>query len=472
MGDFRVALFPSPLAGEGPGVRGPLSPIDESQLENGKTFHSIVFPLASRTPSDQNQTPEPIRMSRNSQFRTSHSAFRTLRWLLPFVLAGFCFWQAIPAGHRPKQSTAVASVQPPAVSKAAPATRRKLVTRPIQEIQVGQRVLAENPELRGQDIPQIEIDPETTRLLSLHMMKPDGHELKVETLLPLDSLIVALIDRLESDAAEDIKPLPLVGSEEDVFLNEVLIGHIVEMNLPELGADGPAAITSIHPCPPIEPNDGTGRRLVTSIFRHAAANVLDLYTSGSETSIGVTSNHPFWSEDRQSFIPACELHDGEHLRKANGTFTSVERLVPRAGPQPVFNFEVEGQHVYSVGPSGLLVHNSYLLTSTMHTLDLSNSSWRNTVFSKRGLVYILRDGKTGELLKVGQTTRSRFIGRFEKYVSAGNRTNRSLVLDVFETAKNRGRIEIEVRKYLGGMFNLPWDNTAGRLGRSGPGIPF
>lgn len=41
-----------------------------------------------------------------------------------------------------------------------------------------------------------------------------------------------------------------------------------------------------------------------------------------------------------------------------GTFVQVTRITPRRGPPiPVFNFEVDGQHVYSVGPDGLLVHN-------------------------------------------------------------------------------------------------------------------
>ncbi len=50
------------------------------------------------------------------------------------------------------------------------------------------RVLAKNPELHGQDVPEIAIVPKDTRLVSLHMVKPDGHELTIETLLPLNSL--------------------------------------------------------------------------------------------------------------------------------------------------------------------------------------------------------------------------------------------------------------------------------------------
>lgn len=115
----------------------------------------------------------------------------------------------------------------------------------------------------------------------------------------------------------------------------------------------------MRPCPPLEPDDGTGRRLVTSVFRHAAADVVDLETTGSNQPIGTTANHPFWSETRQMFVRAGQLEPGEHLRSARGTLLQVTRITPRRGPPvPVFNFEVDGQHVYSVGADGLLVHNN------------------------------------------------------------------------------------------------------------------
>jgi hypothetical protein len=131
------------------------------------------------------------------------------------------------------------------------------------------------------------------------------------------------------------------------------------MHLPELGAEGPATITAVAASPPIEPDDGTGRRLVTSVFRHAASNVVDVSTTGSDESIGATANHPFWSEDRQAFIPAGDLQPGERLLRADGHIDQVTSIIPRAGPEPVFNLEIDGQHVYFVGCNGLLVHNSY-----------------------------------------------------------------------------------------------------------------
>lgn len=39
--------------------------------------------------------------------------------------------------------------------------------------------------------------------------------------------------------------------------------------------------------------------------------------------------------------------------------TRVTSIVPRAGPERVYNMEVHGEHVYRVGLKGVLVHNSY-----------------------------------------------------------------------------------------------------------------
>ncbi len=108
----------------------------------------------------------------------------------------------------------------------------------------------------------------------------------------------------------------------------------------------------------------------------------------------------------------------------------------------------------------------------MRTLDLSGQ-WRNAHFNRSGLVYVVRDKTTGQLLKVGQTTSEKFIGRFEKYVTSSNKTGRALEIDAFEVEINqRGAIEGQIRRQLGAEpGTLPWDNSGGRLGRPGSGTP-
>ncbi len=89
-----------------------------------------------------------------------------------------------------------------------------------------------------------------------------------------------------------------------------------------------------------------------------------------ETIIGTTI-HPVWSVDRQEWVPIAKLADGERLccdtesfglgfpssltPKASGLVLSVS--LSRVS-QPVYNAEVQGEHVYQVGELGLLVHNA------------------------------------------------------------------------------------------------------------------
>jgi len=111
----------------------------------------------------------------------------------------------------------------------------------------------------------------------------------------------------------------------------------------------------IGPAPPLA--DGPGQ-IVTGTFAHSAANVINLYVDGLHEPIGTTDNHPFWSEDRQAFVPAGDLKSGERLRTQDGQLLALTASRPRAA-DAVFNLEVNIEHVYYVGIQGLLVHNSY-----------------------------------------------------------------------------------------------------------------
>ncbi len=81
------------------------------------------------------------------------------------------------------------------------------------------------------------------------------------------------------------------------------------------------------------------------------------YIAGESDAIGTTPNHPFWSHDKQKFIRADELTPGERLRKADGTLTTVTQITPRAGANTVYNLEIQLNHTYHVGKTGVLVHN-------------------------------------------------------------------------------------------------------------------
>ncbi len=127
--------------------------------------------------------------------------------------------------------------------------------------------------------------------------------------------------------------------------------------MPECGIEGWAKVLGIGKCPQISPRPGPEFQLVTATFKHHAKQILDVYIAGEKDSIGTTPNHPFWSVDKQKFIRADELTPGEHVQKADGTFTTVTQITPQVDANTVFNLEVQCTHTYHVANSGVLVHN-------------------------------------------------------------------------------------------------------------------
>ncbi len=214
-----------------------------------------------------------------------------------------------------------------------------LPTIPIERIHPGDWALAHNPELTDEERWAAEHDefgpveaPDDWRLVSLRMEKPDGSDLQIELLRPLDWL--------------------------DWY--EVQVGAEIDLDLEELGADGPATVLAIHRCPQILPRPGPGYQLVTGRFAHSSAEVLDLVLIDAHcetTAIGVTASHPFWSEDQQAFVPAGHLTRGTRLLTATGDPIQLANITPRPGREPVFNIEVDVEHGYHVSATGVLVHN-------------------------------------------------------------------------------------------------------------------
>jgi hypothetical protein len=138
--------------------------------------------------------------------------------------------------------------------------------------------------------------------------------------------------------------------------NDVHRGATIDLFILECGIDAPAEVLSVGPCPQIAPRDG---RIVTGTFRHHSRNIVDVFVSGLSEPIGTTVNHPFWSEDRQSFVSAGDLQSGERLLGLDGP-SVVTAVVPRTEGAAVYNLEVQVDHVYHVGSAGLLVHNACL----------------------------------------------------------------------------------------------------------------
>jgi hypothetical protein len=232
-------------------------------------------------------------------------------------------------------------------------------------------VLADNPQTPGQAPSDFgEFDPNTWRVHRFLMSKPNGGWLKIGLARP-----VSWIESVERNDSEQIW-----------------------LEFEELGIADWATLQATGPCPSDILGEG---RLVTGTFEHSSGEVLNLYIAGEANPIGSTVNHPFWSEDRQDFVQAGSLNPGEHLRLADGRTTTLERTEPIAEQLPVYNLEVDGEHVYFVGESGVLVHNAgskYSWQENLRRIGLGTSS----TGTKSNRVYtIYRDGK--EVWKFGVT---------------------------------------------------------------------
>ncbi|MFO0945669.1 MAG: AHH domain-containing protein [Planctomycetota bacterium] len=206
-------------------------------------------------------------------------------------------------------------------------TQKFLTTRSIEDVQVSDRVSGKNPITEQAE--ECEPDPATWRKISFHMRKESGLSLWFDLLRPLEWI------------AE----------------NNIAVGNTVHIELEEMGAVGDAKVTYLGDCPPITPGVGS---VVTGKFVHQAdekSNVLEIQIEGDKNPVGVTANHPYWSEDRQDFIPVGELRIGEAVKTKQG-IKHVVSLRPHPGYKgSLYNLETT-EHVYRVGSLGTLVHNA------------------------------------------------------------------------------------------------------------------
>ncbi len=225
--------------------------------------------------------------------------------------------------------------RPQAAAPAPVVDKPQYLTANIEDIEPGDTVLAENPEVFDEDPAEAdeaaeseEGHPAAWREVGLRMRRRDGTHLDVQFLRPPEWL-----------KEYGVKP-----------------GETVELDLTESGAAGRAEGVSMEPCPEIAPPPSPKCRLVTGTYAHESADVRELVIEGREEPIGVTANHPFWSEDRQGCVRAGELRKGEALRTADGSARRVAVKV-REGRLAVYNLEVDLEHVHFVSPPGILVPN-------------------------------------------------------------------------------------------------------------------
>ena len=317
----------------------------------------------------------------------------TVAFLVPFTL--ICFWQSLP--QHVSQEATTALTPPVSADVSGTFDSQASATSRIQDIRVGQRVLAHNPEVDDETRRSWGDEPDFSQWLqlTLEMPKSDGSTLNIEIIRSeewvnsqlgyvvedrgLDDQHAAATEILDGSSVRHILSLtdidspsvaplsPLRPVYRDVKLVSAaletrgyeLVGLTVQMDLPELGLTGEASVLNIQACPIIQDGDG---QVVTATFHHSSGDVIDLVVADrfdQQETFGTTSNHPFWSVDRDEYVQAGSLDIGERVQTLHGDTKTVVSNLPRPGPPvAVYNLEVHGEHVYYVGSDGVLVHNS------------------------------------------------------------------------------------------------------------------
>lgn len=164
--------------------------------------------------------------------------------------------------------------------------------------------------------------------------------------------------RLHMDKGEAGHSKIMFLRDDEWFRSEqVVVGGVVHLNMPEMGCVGHAKVEAVEPCLVFYRWGNSSVRMVTGTFAHSEGECGDLRLKGEPEPIGVTPSHPFWSADREDWVPVEDLRAGESVKTLQGT-TTVESYTLRARPEPTFNMEVEDDHVYRVGEQGILVHNA------------------------------------------------------------------------------------------------------------------
>ncbi len=234
----------------------------------------------------------------------------------------------------------------------------KIYRKKISEIHIGEKSVGHNP----QGIEASEADSEIFQKVkhngfTLLYLKENQTLSVIELLRPANWLESENVQiRRASDdkvlTEEELNKLETAKAfekDDDDYDLEVWI------ELPEMGVAGWATLVAING--EVNIQDGPGN-VVTGTFAHISDNVIDLQLEGQDKSIGCTGNHPFWSVDRQEFIEAGQLLEGEQVLLYNGETKRVVQKLPRPGPQVVYNLEVYAEHVYHVTQAGRLVHNN------------------------------------------------------------------------------------------------------------------
>ncbi|WXB19179.1 AHH domain-containing protein [Pendulispora albinea] len=111
-------------------------------------------------------------------------------------------------------------------------------------------------------------------------------------------------------------------------------------------------------------------RPVNRTFVNTSNELADLDVStpdGISETVHTTLGHPFWIEGK-GWTQTHDLVAGDRARSANGSLIVVRGWRDKEGRSTVYNFEVDENHSYFVGPLKLLVHNTSSISASSKIL--------------------------------------------------------------------------------------------------------
>ncbi len=198
----------------------------------------------------------------------------------------------------------------------------------ISEVEIGQRVITYTDSERTRSAPGelTDIDYARYRLIDFTVPCEEGQRIHVQLLRSETWLVEKCIE----------------------------VGTTVFLDMMDMGIEGDALVESVQPCPEIEPGFG---RIVMGTFHHSQGELREIWIDSDSKPIRTTANHPFWSVEKNDWVHAAELEVGMQLKTLE-RISTIEKIGDHSSLEPVYNIEVQGDHVYRVGTSGVLVHNT------------------------------------------------------------------------------------------------------------------
>lgn len=207
---------------------------------------------------------------------------------------------------------------------------------PIEEVDLGSRVPAHNPDRTDADPCQDFSDASQWGVITVIFRHKDGSVVDLE-----------LIRQREWIESHDLQP-----------------GKLLNLSFPEIEALGQGIVTSISPCPEIQQGAGS---CVTGRFKtRQVSHLLEVTLETSEKLWG-TPNHRIWSTSVGDWQRLDELVVGSLVKGSCGDYR-IESISHVNRPQSVFNLEIDGEHVYQVTKNCLIVHNNNQLCEELAQL--------------------------------------------------------------------------------------------------------